>query len=98
MKKLLSLLGVSLTLMFVSSCSSIENRISLAMNVDAFLTDLDNQYAAPEVDKISANLEINAIWCRILQETYQILPKQTFDEYYNKLFGDDCNELLKNYE
>ena len=60
MKKLLSLLGVSLTLMFVSSCSSMENKISLAMNVNALLTDLDNQYAAPEVDKISANLEINA--------------------------------------
>ena len=47
---------------------------------------------------IYSNLAINAIWCRILQETYQILPKQTFDEYYNKLFGDDCNELLKNYD
>ena len=47
-------------MMFVSSCSSMENKISLAMNVNALLTDLDNQYAAPEVDKISANLEINA--------------------------------------
>ncbi|WP_405306914.1 hypothetical protein [Methanobrevibacter sp.] len=42
--------------------------------------------------------EINCIWNRILQETYQILPKQTFDEYYIELFEDDCNELLKSYD
>ena len=48
--------------------------------------------------KIYTKSEINAIWCRILQETYQILPKQTFDEYYSELFEEDCNVLLKNYD
>ena len=48
--------------------------------------------------KIYTKSEINAFWCRILQETYQILPKQTFDEYYTELFEKDCNVLLKNYD
>ena len=48
--------------------------------------------------KIYTKSEINAFWCRILQETYQILPKQTFDEYYSELFEEDCNVLLKNYD
>ena len=60
MKKLLPLFTLLPLLTSLSSCSNNENRVSLAMNVDSFLTGAANEYQAPEIDKISANLEINA--------------------------------------
>lgn len=42
--------------------------------------------------------EINVIWQEVLNNTNQILPKQSFDEYYEGLFKDDCVKLLKNYD
>ena len=42
------------------SCSTSENKVKLAMNVDCFLSGSINEYQAPEIEKISANLEINA--------------------------------------
>ena len=37
------------------------------------------------------------VWEKIMNNTYQKLPKQTFKEYYDELFEEDCIELLKNY-
>lgn len=37
------------------------------------------------------------VWEKIMNNTYQKLPKQTFKEYYDELFEKDCIELLKNY-
>lgn len=60
MKKLFPLLATSASLLFLSSCSNVQNKTKLAMNVDSFLSGEANQYQAPEINKISANLEVNA--------------------------------------
>ena len=41
--------------------------------------------------------EIESVWKKILNNTKQKLPKNTFNEYYTDLFENDCAELLKNY-
>lgn len=41
--------------------------------------------------------EIELIWQKILNTTNQTLPKKTFTKYYDELFKDDCEMLLKNY-
>lgn len=42
--------------------------------------------------------EINSIWSKIIDETYQIMPCHTFNKYYKELFKKDCENLLKNYD
>ena len=41
--------------------------------------------------------EINLVWSKIINKTYQIMPYRTFNEYYEKSFQKDCETLLKNY-
>ncbi|MBQ9026024.1 MAG: hypothetical protein IJ104_06595 [Methanobrevibacter sp.] len=48
--------------------------------------------------KIYSKCQVNQIWKNILNNTYQKLPKQTFDEYYEELFQKDCKILLKDYD
>lgn len=40
---------------------------------------------------------ISFIWEKIVQDTFQIMPKDTFEEYYDDLFDEGCEKLLKNY-
>lgn len=88
---------------------AIENEGIVASNNLSDVCEICEEYGIPILTaslmlafayelKIYTKSEINAFWCRILQETYQILPKQTFDEYYSELFEEDCNVLLKNYD
>ena len=42
--------------------------------------------------------DIEDIWKEILTNTKQIMPAQTFIEYYNELFKRDCQVLLKGYD
>ena len=42
--------------------------------------------------------EIESVWQKILIETKQILPRETFEEYYRELFDRDCKKLLKGYD
>ena len=42
--------------------------------------------------------DIEDIWKEILTNTKQIMPAQTFKEYYNELFKKDCQALLKGYD
>lgn len=48
--------------------------------------------------KIYTKARINQIWNKILNNTFQKLPKQTFDDYYEELFENDCKSLLKDYD
>ena len=48
--------------------------------------------------KLMTKDELEIIWQKILNNTKQKLPKQTFDEYYEELFKKDCVDLLKNYD
>lgn len=47
--------------------------------------------------KILPKEKITFIWKKIIKNTYQIMPKETFEEYYGELFKKDCKELLKDY-
>ena len=42
--------------------------------------------------------EIEVVWKKILTNTNQKLPTQTFRKYYDELFKNDCNVLLKGYD
>ena len=42
--------------------------------------------------------EIESIWKKILTNTNQTLPGQTFEEYYGELFKNDAIRLLKSYD
>ena len=60
MKKLFPLLFLaSLSLI---SCSELnnDNRIKLASNIETYLFEKENSYQEPDIDKISANIELNA--------------------------------------
>ena len=46
---------------------------------------------------IMSKQEIESVWKEILDNTKQKLPKETFNEYFNELFENDCVRLLKNY-
>lgn len=48
--------------------------------------------------KLMSKSEIELIWQKILNNTNQKLPKDSFSEYYNGLFKKDSDELLKGYD
>jgi predicted nucleic acid-binding protein len=50
-----------------------------------------------ELNLIS-KVKIESVWKKIIVNTKQILPYDTFDEYYRKSFKNDCKRLLKDYD
>lgn len=88
---------------------AIENKGIVASNNLSDVVDICEDYEIPiitssiilafsfKLDLMPKN-EIDLVWQEILCNTKQILPKQTFDEYYDILFENDCKELLKNYD
>ena len=71
----------------VDICESYEIPIITASMIMAFCLELN----------IISKVEIESVWKKILDNTKQKLPKNTFNEYYDDLFKKDCVELLKNY-
>lgn len=59
-KKLFTLVIIPISLACSCSLFNEQNKTKLAANIDTFLFNKENAYLAPEVDKISANLEVNA--------------------------------------
>ena len=59
-KRLFTLVIVPVTLTCSCSLLNEQNRTKLAANIDTFLFNQNNDYLSPEIDKISANLKVNA--------------------------------------
>lgn len=60
MKKFIPLLSLISIAVVSTACSVQDKRVKLAMNIDTFLADKENEYQTPDIEKISANIEINA--------------------------------------
>lgn len=71
----------------IDICEDYEIPIITALMILAFCLEL----------KLMSKNEIESVWQKILKNTKQKLPKQTFNEYYEMLFKKDCVELLRNY-
>ena len=87
---------------------AIENDGIVASNNLKDITDICSDFNIPIITapilltfalemKIYSKTQIDMVWEKIMNNTYQKLPKQTFKEYYDELFKEDCIELLKNY-
>ena len=88
---------------------AIENEEIVASNNLSDVVDICDDYRIPIITSsvilafclelnIMSRDEIESVWRKILTETKQILPKETFEEYYRELFGEDCKKLLKGYD
>ncbi len=87
---------------------AIENNGIVASNNLIDIIDICEDYEIPIITasmilafclelKLMSKNEIESVWQKILKNTKQKLPKQTFNEYYEMLFKKDCVELLRNY-
>ena len=88
---------------------AIENEGIVASNNLSDVVDICDDHGIPIITSsiilafclelnIMSKDEIESVWWKILTETKQILPKETFEEYYRELFGGDCKKLLKDYD
>lgn len=88
---------------------AIENDGIVASNNLSDVVDICDDYGIPIITssvilafclelKIMSRDEIESVWQKILIETKQILPRETFEEYYRELFDRDCKKLLKGYD
>lgn len=87
---------------------AIENNGIVASNNLTDVLDICDDYEIPILTSsiilafcfelnLMSKQEIESVWKEILDNTKQKLPKETFNEYFNELFENDCVELLKNY-
>ena len=88
---------------------AIENKGMIASNNLRDIVDICYDFNIPIITtpillsfafelKIYPKIRIGEIWTNIINNTYQKLPKKTFNEYYEELFKKDCKILLKNYD
>ena len=61
MKKFIPLLSLISIAVASTACSVQDKRVKLAMNIDTFLADKENEYQTPDIEKIAANIEINQL-------------------------------------
>ena len=87
---------------------AIQNNGIVASNSLHDVVDICEDYGIPIITtsmilafclelNIMSKKQISDVWQKIINNTMQKLPKQTFDEYYAELFKKDCIDLLKNY-
>ena len=92
-----------------SMALAIENKGIVASNNLSDVQEICDDYEIPVITAsiilafcFELNLmdeeEVESIWQKILTKTKQIMPTETFGKYYDELFKNDCNVLLKGYD